>query len=424
MHHIVIIGGGFGGLYAAKALRGVNAKVSLIDRRNFHLFQPLLYQVATGGLTSGDIAYPLREIFKRQPNFYTITADVVSVDPDEKEVVLQYGEIAYDTLVVATGSSHHYFGHDEWAERAPGLKTVEDALEIRRRIFLAYETAERETDAKRKRALMTFVVVGGGPTGVELAGSLGELARNTLKDNFRNIDPSQSEILLIETLERPLPSYPPDLSMKAERALARLGVRILTQTVVTDIEDGAVTARRGDTVERIAARTVLWGAGVKASPLGEILARRTGVPLDRSGRITTEPDLTVAGYPDIFVIGDLAHFSHPDGKPLQGMASVAIQQGRYAGWAIRKSLEGKPRGRFRYRDKGNMSVIGRNAAVADLGRLRFNGSLAWWIWLVVHIRYLIGFDNKFVVLFHWCWNYLTRKRGARIIIGEGQPFRC
>lgn len=422
MHHVIIVGGGFGGLYAAKALRGAQAKVSLVDQRNFHLFQPLLYQVATGALAAGDIAFPLREVFKRYKNFYVLSAEVVDIDPDQKRVLLRDGELAYDTLILASGSSHHYFGHEEWSRHAPALKTVENALDMRRRIFLAFEVAERQSDPAQRSAWMTFAVVGGGPTGVELSGSLGELVRNTLRENFRHIDPAQARILLLEGLDRVLPSFPPELSAKAEKTLARLGVTVTLRTQVTRIEDGTVTLRTGNRTEQIQARTVLWCAGVKASPLGQILAERAGVPLDRIGRVMVEPDLTLSRYPDIFVIGDLANFSHQRASPLPGLAAVAMQQGQYAAEIIRQRLHGNKIAKlFQYRDKGNLCVIGRNTAVADLGRFRFNGFLAWLIWIFVHIRYLIGFDNKFLVLFQWGWNYLTQRRRSRLITGE-KPF--
>ena len=434
-HHVVIVGGGFGGLYAAKALKSAPVRVTLIDKRNFHLFQPLLYQVATGGLSPGDIASPLRAVLNRQKNTTVLNAEAVDLDPARRKLILSDGELDYDTLIVATGSSHHYFGHDEWSPTAPGLKTVEDALDIRRRILLAFEAAEREPDPDRRRAWMTFVIVGGGPTGVELAGAIGELSRSTLKDDFQHIDPAQAQILLLEGAERVLPVYPPDLSAKAEASLARLGVTVRTQCLVTDIQDEVVTVSRGDQGELIQARTILWAAGMQASPMGRVLAERTGVELDRAGRVMVEPDLSVAQRPDIFVIGDLAHFAHQDGSPLPGVAPVAMQQGQYVADLIQERLSRNAlisRGDaaseqdvgssvFEYRDKGSLAVIGRNVAVAELGALKFSGFLAWWIWLFVHIGYLIEFDNKLLVLFQWAWNYFTRKRGARLITGD-DPF--
>lgn len=417
--HVVIIGGGFGGLYAAKALKHEPVKVTLVDKRNFHLFQPLLYQVATGGLSPGDIASPLRGVLSRHKNTHVIKAEVVDIDPVEQKVILRDGEVHYDTLVVAAGVSHHYFGNEAWAELAPGLKTVEDALEMRRRIFLAFEAAERETDPARRRAWMRFVVVGGGPTGVELAGALAELAHGTLKNDFREIDPAEVEILLLEGMERILPPYPAELSVKAEEALAGLGVTIQTQTQVINITPGLVTLRRNGVEEMLPAQTVLWAAGMKASALGQILAERTGAKLDRAGRVMVEPDLTIAGQPNLFVIGDLAHFAHQGEKPLPGIAPVAIQQGQYVAEAIKRRLQGAALAPFRYQDKGSMAVIGRHAAVAVLGPLKFAGFPAWLTWVFIHLWYLIGFSNKLIVMFQWAWNYFTRKVGARLITGEG-----
>jgi NADH dehydrogenase len=417
-HHVVIVGGGFGGLYAAKVLGRTPVKVTLVDKHNYHLFQPLLYQVATGGLSPGDIASPLRAVLNRYKNIWVLAAEAIDIDPDPRVVFLRDGELTYDTLIVATGVSHHYFGNEQWAPMAPGLKTVEDALEIRRRIFLAFEAAERETDPERRRAWMTFVVAGGGPTGVELAGTLGELAHTTLKHDFRNMNPAEVKILLLEGTDRVLPPYPPELSAKAAGALARLGVTVRTGTLVTDIQSNTVTVRQGDRVQQIQARTILWAAGVKASAMGRILAERTGAQLDRAGRVIVEPDLTISGHPDIFVIGDLANFPHQDGKPLPGVAPVAMQEGRYVAHLIKNRLKEKTLPPFRYHNKGSLAVIGRNAAVADFGFTRFGGFIAWLIWVFVHIAYLIEFDNKMVVMFEWAWNYLTRNRGARLITGE------
>jgi NADH dehydrogenase len=421
LHRVVIIGGGFGGLYAAKKLGNTPARVTLIDKRNFHLFQPLLYQVATGGLSPGDIASPLRGVLQSYKNISVLNGEVVDINTDQRKIILRDGEVSYDTLIVATGTSHHYFGHDEWAQMAPGLKTVEDALEMRRRILLAFEAAERESDPGKRYALMTFIIVGGGPTGVELAGALGELATGTLKNNFRNINPAESEIILIEGIDRVLPTYPPDLSARAEAKLKTLGINVRTNTMVTDIQNDTVTVRSSDHTEEFHARTILWTAGVKASFIGEVLARRTGAKLDRGGKVLVEPDLTIPGHQNIFVIGDLANFSHQDGKPLPGTAPVAMQQGEYAARVIRERLEGKNPLPFQYRNKGNLAVIGRNAAVADLGFLRLYGFFAWLIWIFIHIRYLIEFDNKVIVLFQWAWNYFTRNRGARLITGD-DPF--
>jgi NADH dehydrogenase len=418
LHHVVIIGGGFGGLYAAKALRRAPVRVTLVDRRNFHLFQPLLYQVATGGVSPGDIAYPLRSIFARDRHFSVLMAEVTDIDVAQRTVILRDGCLTYDTLILAPGSTHQYFGHDAWAQHAPALKTIEDALEIRRRIFVAFEAAEREPDPEKRRALMTFVIVGGGPTGVELAGTLGELAHGTLKHDFRAIDPADAKIYVLEGTARLLAAFPADLSAKAEAALTRLGVTVRTSTLVTDVRDHTVTMRHGESTQSLQTQTILWTAGVKSSPLGEALAKRIDVELDRTGRVQVEPDLTIPGHPEIFVIGDLANFSHYDGKPLPGLASVAIQEGRYVGEAISQRLRGKTPPGFRYVDKGNLAIIGRNAGVADFGRFHLDGFPAWLLWLFVHIYYLIGFDNKLLVLFQWAWNYVTRKRGAQLITGR------
>ncbi len=419
---VVIIGGGFGGLYTAKALGNTPVDVTLIDKRNFHLFQPLLYQVATGGLSPGDISSPLRAVLSRYKNVKVVAAEATDVDPDTQRVILSDGEVPYDTLIVATGVSHHYFGNDEWAESAPGLKTIEDAVHIRRHILLAFEAAERESDPAKRRAAMTFVVVGAGPTGVELAGALAELAHKTLKNDFRNIDPAEAKILLLEGMDRVLPPYPPELSAKAEKSLEKLGVVVQTNTMVTDIDGDEVTMKQGDDSETIRARTVLWAAGVQASGMGKILADRTGVELDRSGRVIVEPDLSLANQPNIFVIGDLAHFAHQnEDKPLPGVAQVAIQQGQYMAKLVRKRLKGQTPESFRYFDKGSLAVIGRNAAVADIGPLKFSGFFAWLLWVFIHIMYLVEFDNRLIVFFQWAWNYVTRKRGARLITGP-QPY--
>jgi NADH dehydrogenase len=418
LHHVVIIGGGFGGLYAAKALRRVPVRVTLVDRRNFHLFQPLLYQVATGGVSAGDIAYPLRSIFSRDRHFSVIMSEVTDIDVSQRIVLLRDGRLTYDTLILAPGSTHQYFGHEGWEQYAPALKTIEDALEIRRRIFLAFEAAEREADPEKCRALMTFVIVGGGPTGVELAGTLGELAHGTLKHDFRTIDPAAAEIFLLEGGERILSAFPPDLSAKAEAALRRLGVTVRAGTLVTDVHENSVTMRRGESTETLQTHTILWTAGVKSSPLGEALAKHAGVELDRAGRVKVAADLTVPGHPELFVIGDLAHVASQDGKPLPGLASVAIQEGHYVGEAIGRRLQGKTPPAFHYADKGNLAIIGRNAGVADFGRFHVAGFPAWILWLFVHIYYLIGFDNKLLVLFQWAWNYVTRKRGAQLITGR------
>ena len=417
-HHVVIVGGGFGGLHAALSLGNAPVKVTLIDKRNFHLFQPLLYQVATGGLSPAEISSPLRSILNKQQNTTVLMGEVQDVDPHQQKIFLNKGEINYDTLIVATGVSHHYFGNEQWAPTAPGLKTVEDALEMRRRIFMAFEAAEKEHDAEKRRAWLTFVIVGGGPTGVELAGAISELAYSTLKRDFRNINTAETRIILVEGMDRVLPPYSPDLSAKAEESLVKLGVEVQTKALVTNIEDNIVTVRQGEEIQKIEARTVLWAAGVKASVMGSILAGHTGAELDRVGRVMVEQDLSIKGYPQIFVLGDLANFTKPDGKPLAGVAPVATQEGKYVADLILKRLEGKTSPAFEYNDAGSLSVIGRHSAVADFGTIKMSGFFAWLIWVFVHIYYLIEFDNKLVVFIQWTWSYFTRKRGARLITGD------
>jgi len=417
-HRVVIIGGGFGGLSAARRLKGVPVDVTLIDRSNYHLFQPLLYQVATGALSPANIASPLRTILKRQKNVRVLFAEATGIDARNRRVVLSDGAVAYDTLIVATGSSHQYFGHDEWEQFAPGLKTVEDATDMRRRILLAFETAEREPDPEKVRALLTFVIVGGGPTGAELAGALGEIANDTLRHDFRKIDPSQAQIILVEGTERVLPSYPPALSVAAQRMLQRLGVTVRTSHFVTDVGPTGVRVREGDRSETIPARTILWAAGVLASPLGHILSTEAGAPLDKSRRVIVAPDCTVPGRPEIFVIGDLANFSHQTGAPLPGVAQTAIQQGQYAANVIEKRLRGEKIGRFHYRDKGNLATLGRGAAIADLNGLRLSGFPAWLLWIFVHLLYIVEFQNRLLVFIQWGWFYFTYDRSARLITGK------
>jgi NADH dehydrogenase len=414
-HRVVILGGGFGGLCAAQALRRAPVQVTLLDRRNFHLFQPLLYQVATGGLSPANIATPLRNILKRQQNARVLLGEAVGLDPRERRVILSDGEISYDTLVVALGSSHHYFGKDGWSRVAPGLKTIEDAIEIRRRILIAFERAERESNPTGIRSLLTFVVVGGGPTGVELAGALGEIARDTLSHEFRSIDPSHARILLLEGSPRVLAAYPPALSESAVRSLQRLGVEVRTGTIVTDIQPDAVTIRAGEQAERIPAATVLWAAGVQASSFGTVLVENVGATLDRLGRVVVGPDLSVPGHPEILVIGDLAHFAHGSALPLPGVAQVAMQQGAYAARLIRDRLEGRTTRPFRYRDYGIMATIGRHAAVADLFGFRFAGYMAWLVWLCIHLFQLVQFENRLLVFAQWAWSYFTFNRAARLI---------
>lgn len=408
--HVVIVGAGFGGLYAARALKRAEVEVTVVDRRNHHLFQPLLYQVATAGLSPGDIAHPIRAVLSRQKNARVLLAEAVAVDLKARKLILRDGEVNYDFLILATGARHAYFGHDEWEKWAPGLKTLDDALEIRRRILLAFEKAERETDEARRRELLTFVIVGGGPTGVELAGAIAEISRQVMVRDFRAIDPREARIILVEAGPRILHPYPEELSVKAEAFLRRLGVEVRKHAVVTAIEPRRVTVG-GQTVP---AATTLWAAGVAASPL----ARSLGVELDRAGRVLVQPDLSIAGHPEVFVIGDLAAFVHQTDKPLPGVAPVAIQQGRHAAEQILRACRGEPSRAFRYVDKGSLATIGRAAAVADFGTIRISGFFAWLTWLFVHIFFLIGFRNRFVVLFEWAWAYLTYQRAARLITGD------
>lgn len=417
-HRVVIVGGGFGGLYAARQLGKAPVEVTLIDKRNFHLFQPLLYQVATGGLSPGDIASPLRAVLNKQQNTRVIKGTVTDIDPARQVVIADGEEFSYDSLLIGLGVKYQYFGNDQWEALAPGLKSIEDALEIRQRIFQAFEAAERENDPAKRRALMTFVIIGGGPTGVELAGALGELAHFTLKKDFRRIDPAKAEILLLEGGPRLLPAYPEKLSQKACKSLEKLGVTIRTHTFVTSIEQDRVEVKSGEAVSEIHAHTILWAAGVKAPGFSNIIAEKTGATLDNTGRIVVEPDLTIPGHSNIFIIGDLAHFAQQGGQPLPGVAQVAMQQGKYAARVIRRRLQGKKTPPFRYVDLGNLAVIGRNAAVADFGFMRFSGWPAWLIWVFVHIAHLIEFDNRVLVLFQWASNYFTRKRGARLITGD------
>jgi NADH:ubiquinone reductase (H+-translocating) len=407
--HVVIVGGGFGGLYAARALAGRPARVTLLDRRNHHLFQPLLYQVATAALNPSDIATPLRSVLRRAENITVLLAEVERVDLGARRLVLDRGELAYDGLVLAAGASHSYFGHDDWEVFAPGLKTLEDALEIRRRVLLAYEAAEREVDGAEQRALLTFVVVGGGPTGVELAGALGEISRQTIARDFRLIDPTRARIVLLEGGRRLLATFPEPLSQRAARALERLGVEVRTGALVTRVTADAVWLGG----EQIRTRTVLWAAGVAATPL----ARTLGVPIDRAGRVIVESDLSIPGHPEAFAVGDMCAFLHQTGSLLPGVAPVAIQQGRVAADNVLRRFGGRPTRAFRYRDRGSMATIGRAAAVAVIADRQLSGLVAWLAWLLVHIAFLIGFRNRVLVLLEWAWAYVTWQRGARLITG-------
>ncbi|MEM8902872.1 MAG: NAD(P)/FAD-dependent oxidoreductase [Actinomycetota bacterium] len=415
MHHVVIVGGGFGGLEAAKRLVRVSGvDVTLVDRRNHHLFQPLLYQVATAGLNPGDIAYPIRAVLRKHDAAHVLLADVTDVDPEAREVVLDGDErLGYDTLILAAGATHSYFGNDGWERDAPGLKTIEDAIEIRRRLLTAFERAEREDDPAVRRALLTFVVIGAGPTGVELAGAISEIALRTLARDFRRIDPTTTRVVLVEADDRVLRAYPEVLSAKALRQLRELGVEVQTSTRVEDLDDEGVTTDSG----RIEARTVVWGAGVSASPLGEAL----GCELDRAGRVVVDEHLAVPGRPEILVIGDQAAVTTKRGDPVPGVAPAALQGGRHAAKVVRADLAGRARPRFRYRDKGSLATIGRSAAVADFGRLRFSGFAAWVLWWAVHIVFLVGFRSRALVMFGWGWSYVTFQRGARLITGRWRP---
>lgn len=404
--HVVILGAGFGGLTATRALKRAPVRITLIDRANHHLFQPLLYQVATAALSPAEIAAPIRRIVRRQKNVEVLLADATAVDLASRRVILADGEVAYDFLIVATGATHAYFGHDEWAGVAPGLKTLMDALAIRQRILMAFELAERETNEQARRAWMTFVIVGGGPTGVELAGTLAEVARQTLARDFRRIDTSQARVVLVEAGTRVLSPFDDRLSLRAREQLEKLGVEVRLGEPVSDITSDGV--RIG--LNWLGARIVIWAAGVAGSPL----ARTLGVPLDRAGRVIVQPDLTVPGHENVYVIGDLAHFQQ-EGKPVPGIAPAAMQQGGHAAWNVVRSLQEQPRLPFAYRDKGMLATIGRGAGVAQIGRLHASGYPAWLLWLFVHIYFLIGFRNRLVVMIQWAWSYITFDRGARLI---------
>jgi NADH:quinone reductase (non-electrogenic) len=419
MHRAVIIGGGFGGLYAARALRHENLSVTLVDRRNFHLFQPLLYQVATGALSPGEIAAPLRVLLRKQKNAQVLLADAVDLDPAGRSLILDKGSVPYDTLIVAAGARHFYFGHeDSWEPVAPGLKSLEDATRIRHKILYAFEAAERETDPEARRRWLTFVIVGAGPTGVELAGALAEIANDSLRHDFRSIHPEDSRILLLDTSPRVLTAFPESLSVAAERQLIRLGVRVIPSVRVTEIDANGVTySRATGTTERIETRTVLWAAGVKPSPWGEILSRRVGAELDRTGRVKVDPDLTIPGHPEIFVIGDLA-YREQDGTPLPGIAPVAMQEGRYAAKTMLHRLGSRSAPPFRYFDKGYLAVVGRNSGVGVIGGLKLHGFIAWFIWLFVHLMYLAQALNRVVVFLRWGYQYVTFYRCARLITGD------
>jgi NADH dehydrogenase len=409
--HVVVIGGGFGGLTAARALGRLPVDVTLVDRKNHHVFQPLLYQVATAGLSPAEIAAPIRHILRRQRATRVLLGEVTAVDLAAQKVRLGSLELAYDFLILATGETHFYFGHDEWQQQAPGLKTIEEALEIRRRILLAFEQAEREEDAEARRAWLTFAVIGGGPTGVEMAGALGEIARHTLARQFRRIDPASARIVLIEAGPRVLPAYPEALSERARLQLEALGVQVWTGSPVSGVSAAGVAIG----ADHLAARTVVWAAGLQGSPL----ARSLGAPLDRAGRVRVQPDLTVPGHPRAFVIGDLASIEQ-DGQPVPGVAPAAMQMGDHAAANVARALRGEPLAPFHYRDKGSLATIGRRRGVAMVGGLRLSGLVAWLAWLGIHIFFLIGFRSRLMVLFDWFWAYVTYDRSARLIVGEGR----
>ncbi len=424
IHRVVIVGGGFGGLNAAQSLRGAPVDVTLVDRRNFHLFQPLLYQVATGGLSPSNIAVPLRSIVRRQANCSVLMADVVGFDLFQHVVKLANGELPYDSLIVAAGSQTGYFGHADWAELAPGLKSIEDALEIRRRILSAFEVAEQDDDPVRRAALLTFVIIGGGPTGVELAGTLAEITRHTLRSEFRRCRPADARIVLVDVAPRVLGAFPEDLSADALRRLEAMRVEVRTGTRVIQMDEHGVALQAGEQSEVIAAHTVLWAAGVEGSPLGRSLAEAAGCELGRGGRVPVTPELHLAGHPEVFVIGDLAYAVDSSGKQLPGVAPVAIQQGKYVANTIVAHINNRRVSPFRYHDYGNMATIGRSAAVAQLGTWKFRGRIAWMLWLFIHLMQIVRFENRLLVLIQWAWNYFTFNRSARLItdVGRSQQF--
>ncbi|MCI1051683.1 NAD(P)/FAD-dependent oxidoreductase [Stenotrophomonas maltophilia] len=415
--HLVVVGGGFAGLWATRALARERIRITLVDRRNHHLFQPLLYQVATAGLSAPDIAAPLRHILGHQRNVEVRLGEVVAIDKQARQIGMADGStLDYDSLLLATGATHAYFGNDQWADDAPGLKTLDDAIALRRKLLLAFERAEAEPDPAKKAAWLSFAIVGGGPTGVELAGTLAEIARHTLRNEFRHIDPASAKVRLVEAGPRVLSSFPEVLSLKARRQLEKLGVEVLTGTPVSDIDSQGF--KLGE--QFVPARTVVWAAGVAASPL----ARTLDVPLDRAGRVQVQPDLTLPDHPELFVAGDLAALSQADGKPVPGVAPAAKQMGKYVAEVVRARLHGKPEpGPFKYTDYGNLATIGRMAAIVHLGRLQLSGVLAWWFWLAAHVFFLIGFRNRIVVLLNWAVAYWSYQRSARIIFGDDQDDR-
>src|ERR1700728_1456481 len=419
-HRVLILGGGFGGLYAAQALRHAPVELTVLDRRNFHMFQPLLYQVATGSLSPGDVAAPLRAVLRKQKNTRVLLGDAADIEPTAKRVLLRDGgEIEYDSLIVATGAQSAYFGHDEWREWAPSLKSVEEATQIRHKILLAFEVAERVADPAERTAWLTFVIVGAGATGVELAGALGEIANETLKHDFRSIRPQDARIIVVDGGDRPLASYPEDLSKKAERSLLKLGAQVRTGVMVTSVDGNGVTLKTKAGLEHIASHTVIWAAGVTASDFGRQLAKRTGVETDKPGRLKVNADLTIPNYPDIFVVGNLALRTDEHGKALPGVAQVAMQGGAYAAKTIVKRIRGEHDAKpFHYFNKGDLAVIGRAAAVADIFGVHLSGFIAWLVWVFIHLMYIVEFQSRIVVFVQWAFLYLTFNRGARLITGS------
>ncbi len=415
-HRIVVVGGGFGGLWAVKSLKRADADVILIDRRNHHLFQPLLYQVATGGLSPSDISSPFRIVLKDQKNAQVVMGSVTGVDYDQQEVILEDDRIAYDSLIIATGSEENYFNNPEWQHRMFGLKGLEDAIDFRRQLFSAFEKAEKSNDPHEREKLLTFVIVGGGPTGVEMAGAIGEVTRLSLPRGYKHLSASDVRIELVEFKDRILEAFPEKLSRAATKSLERMGVTVRTGAMVTDVDDDGVVFKVDDARQRITAATVMWAAGVKPTPLGDKLVKDDEDKLDKKKRVKVEPDLSVPGYPNVFVVGDLANFSHQDGHPLPALAAVAMSQGKYLGTFLRRSLKGKSTKPYRYRDKGKLAVIGRAAAVADLPWIKLSGYPAWFIWLFVHLMYLVGFEERILVFTRWAWSYFTRKPGGQLLI--------
>ncbi len=420
-HHVVIVGGGFGGLHVARAFKSKNIQITLVDRKNHHLFQPLLYQVATGGLSQADIASPIRGILKKRQHIRVLLGEVIDILPRQKKIILKDCDIDYDTLVVATGVQHHYFGNESWEEHAPSLKSVEDAIYIRKKILQAFEIAELEQSVSQRQQFLNFIIVGGGSTGVEMAGAIGELAKKTLKGNFRSFDPTETQIELVEALPRILPEFDPELSKYAAKKLAQLGVHVRTDSKVTDVTENGITIQKNDQSEFIAAKTIFWAAGTRASALGYVLQQRLEAETDKSGRLVVNQHCQLPQKSDIFVIGDLALAKDKHGKPIPGVAQAAIQQGKYVAKYIDRKLKGEDTKPYRYKDKGDLVVIGRGAAISRIWKFKDTGLFAWVLWLLVHIIYLVGFQNRMMVLVQWAWFYITKNKGARLITRFERP---